>query len=746
MPHKIVISKKFGEKSTCTKCGIKFYNLNKSSTPCPKCGEAQVKNKEKKIPNKKKRVVKEASVDLISLIRLEENKRKAEVLISNEKLDVSNIKKTGWYFLSEEHINADKTINLTKVIHLNNPPLEGIISYIQTYPFKGIGKETAKVIAQSDLSELFSNNKLDINYLMISCGLSEFRAINFIKVWNKSVDHRVLQILLRELGVGNAASNEIVEKHKERALELIINPYKLLDISYFTLLNVDLIVQKLQLKISLEEKIIGIMRYVLKRLEQSRGHTGFEIQHAYLEFMKLYKIDQIDLDKVVRGLNDTFVFKFKDKVEYIITRESYERDKNIALALKKLKEAKVKFLKKIKNYRLPTSLKLSESQDEALKNTLANPVSIINGGPGTGKTHMIQAITHILSKTNINICLCAPTGKATKRLENIKSLEQLGPKTIHFLLEKTKNSHELKIDALIIDEFSMVDVKLMERMLDLLEPGSMLVMIGDANQLPSVSSGQVFKDLLNSNKIPYTELKENFRQKSDSSIVGIANQIIQKSFRMPKDFKGEFKFWVEKNEVKIRDKILKLYLDHLPKERKINGDKDIQILSPMRKGILGIHALNASIQSRKWEGLNPILEKNEQEKLFLNDKIINTKNNYDLEIMNGDIGEIIRNDKETIVKINNQEVSFNKKDIYSLEPAYAISIHKSQGSEYPIVIIPISKEHTHMLSTNLLYTAITRAKDEVILIGDPEVFINGINSYWKTERDTFLPEALKKLL
>ena len=133
-----------------------------------------------------------------------------------------------------------------------------------------------------------------------------------------------------------------------------------------------------------------------------------------------------------------------------------------------------------------------------------------------------------------------------------------------------------------------------------------------------------------------------------------------------------------------------------------------------------------------------------KKKLFLNDKIINTKNNYDLEIMNGDIGEIIRHDKETIVKINNQEVSFNKKDIYSLElGCYAISIHKSQGSEYPIVIIPISKEHTHMLSTNLLYTAITRAKDEVIIIGDPEVFINGINSYWKTERNTFMPEALE---
>ena len=162
----------------------------------------------------------------------------------------------------------------------------------------------------------------------------------------------------------------------------------------------------------------------------------------------------------------------------------------------------------------------------------------------------------------------------------------------------------------------MVDVKLMQRMLDLLEPGSMLIMIGDANQLPSVSSGQVFKDLLNSNKIPCTELTENFRQKSDSSIVGIANQIIQKNFRMPKDFTGEFKFWVEKDEEKIRNKILKLYLDHLPKERKIDGDKDIQILSPMRKGILGIHALNASIQNRKWEGLNPILEKNEKEKII----------------------------------------------------------------------------------------------------------------------------------
>ena len=174
---------------------------------------------------------------------------------------------------------------------------------------------------------------------MISCGLSEFKAINFIKIWNKSLDHRVLQILLRELGVGNAASNEIIEKYKERALELIMSPYKLLDISYFTLLNVDIIVQKLQLKISLEEKIIGIMRYVLKRLEQSRGHTGFEIQQSYAEFIKLYKIDQRDLDKVIRGLNDTFVFKFKDKVEYIITKESYERDKNIALVLKKLKEA-----------------------------------------------------------------------------------------------------------------------------------------------------------------------------------------------------------------------------------------------------------------------------------------------------------------------------------------------------------------------------------------------------------------------
>ena len=212
MSHKIIISKKFGEKTTCTKCGIKFYNLNKSSTPCPKCGAAQVKSKAKKIPNKKKSAVKEANVNLISLVRLEENKKQAEVLISNEKLDVSNINKTGWYFLSEDNINTDKTINLTKAIHLNNPPLEGIISYIQTYPFKGIGKEIAKVIAQSDLSELFLKNKLDINYLMISCGLSEFKATNFVKVWNKSTDHRVLQILLRELGVGNAASNEIVEK------------------------------------------------------------------------------------------------------------------------------------------------------------------------------------------------------------------------------------------------------------------------------------------------------------------------------------------------------------------------------------------------------------------------------------------------------------------------------------------------------------------------------------------------------
>ena len=381
---------------------------------------------------------------------------------------------------------------------------------------------------------------------------------------------------------------------------------------------------------------------------------------------------------------------------------------------------------------------------------LNNNISVITGGPGTGKTTVISLIANQLKHNKIKFALTALTGKASRRISEIKGLEKTDTSTIHLLLVKAEtNIKPSPIDqTLIIDEASMLDITLMQKLVRSLDKNSKLIFVGDVDQLPPISPGQVFKDLIESKKISSTKLTNNFRQKNGKQIVINANKIIKGEVPIFEDDLTQFEFFEQDDEKIALDIILQKYFHYCKKTEDMCVNT--QILIPMKKGILGYYNINKSIQ--KEIGRNKeLLKKNDDIRIYENDIVIQTKNNYKLGVINGDIGKIIGMEvegkkKSIIVNINGQDFSYEGKDIFDFDPAYALTIHRSQGSEYDNVIIPISHFHEFMLDPKLLYTAVTRAKNKVILIGNKKSFIKGLKSNWKYNRLTFLKNRIKDFM
>ena len=341
--------------------------------------------------------------------------------------------------------------------------------------------------------------------------------------------------------------------------------------------------------------------------------------------------------------------------------------------------------------------------------------------------------------------LCAPTGRAARRLEAAPDLKAVKPSTIHRMLSQRSGNKTQKVDALIIDEASMIDLDLMARVIDVLdEEKSTLIMIGDADQLPPVGSGQLFCDLLKNPGIKSLRLTENFRQSDGSGIIDAAGSVI--AGRTP-DLthvvkENGFTFIERADDQEILATVLDLYMKELPVTFGVERERDIQILCPQRTGMVGTNNLNEKIQGTLRSGRKAIYSEKKSHSFFVGDKVINTTNNYELSVMNGDIGHVLRGKDDVFVAFDGEEKKFDSKAVKSLELAYAISIHKSQGSEYPVVIIPVSNAHAHMLGRNLIYTAITRAKMAAIVIGSKETFEAGIRAAWKDFRYTISPTLL----
>lgn len=652
-----------------------------------------------------------------------------------------------------------------------------IENYLSSGIISNIGRKNAKLIV-----EKFKNKSLDIVFdqtekLLDINGIGK-KTIEKIKKSVKSLKKsKDILFYLTNLGISLSLSKKIYNVFKEDTLEIINeNPYKLIkNVKGIGFLKADEIALKNNLDKNSPFRIESAIIYVLSQKAINFGHTYYPKNKLTKEVVKLLDVQEDLVEAIYTNLliSNEIVVDFYDEEKIIYLSYFYEAENYISSKISKMifnKEFKIleNIDKEIENFIKKLSIKLSKIQISAIKSCFLQNVSIITGGPGTGKTTIINTIANIFLSLGYNIALAAPTGRAAKRIEETTKIES---KTIHRLLGYVPNKYDdfgyfeynekntLDVDLVIIDEMSMVDVLLFEKLLKGIKESTKLIIVGDVDQLPSVGAGNVLRDLIESNVIKYTKLTDIFRQSKKSNIIVNAHRINNGKYPILNEKNSDFFFLKTNNPIVTRNTVVNLIKNRLPKAYGYNFYKDIQILTQTRKGICGVYELNRILQ----EVLNPktkdSLELNFGNKVFrLNDKVMQTKNNYDLSftdsngeegfgVYNGDMGivfEIDEKEKKIIVKMqDDRTVEYAVEDLDNLELSYAITIHKSQGSEFKSVIIPLFDSFYMLQTRNLLYTAITRAKENIVLVGNEEIMFNMINNNTINNRYSNLKNRLK---
>lgn len=567
---------------------------------------------------------------------------------------------------------------------------------------------------------------------------------------------------LSGLGISLSLSKKIYSIFREDTLEIINeNPYKLIkNVKGIGFLKADEIALKNNLDKTSPYRIESAIIYILTQKAINFGHVFYPKEKLTEEVSSLIGIEKNLIEPIYMNLllsSDIVVDNSFDEpniyLDYLYISESYIASKLAKMALNEDFKILFNIDKEVKKSIENQSIKLSEIQIDAIKSCFEENISIITGVPGTGKTTIINTISKIFIENGYNISLCAPTGRAAKRIEETTRIEA---KTIHRMLGYIPSSYDdighfeynednpLDTDVIIIDEMSMVDLVLFEKLLRGIKDNTKLIIVGDVDQLPSVGAGNVLKDLINSNKIKYTKLIDIFRQSENSNIIVNAHKINNGQEPILNEKNSDFFFLNTDAPSITRNVVVDLISRRLPKAYGYDYSKDIQILTQSRKGICGVFELNKLLQ----DILNPKTEASDEilvgNKLFrVNDKVMQTKNNYNLSfvddegeenfgVYNGDMGHIIFIDKSsnklTVEMDDKRLIEYSLEDLDNLELAYAITIHKSQGSEFKSVIIPMFDGYKLLQTRNLLYTAITRAKENIVIVGDKNVMNNMIRN------------------
>mgnify|MGYP000985658375 CR=1 FL=1 len=582
---------------------------------------------------------------------------------------------------------------------------------------------------------------------------------------------------LSGLGISLSLSKKIYNVFRENTLEVINeNPYKLIkNVKGIGFLKADEIALKNNLDKNSPYRIESAILYVLNQKAINFGHVYYPKEKLTDEVSKLIKVEKELIEPVYMNLLlssevviDNSFEESNIYLDYLYISESYIASKLAKMALNEDFKILFDIEKEIKEAIKSLSIKLSGIQIDAIKSCFKENISIITGGPGTGKTTIINTIAKIYLDNGYNISLCAPTGRAAKRIEETTGIEA---KTIHRMLGYIPSSYDdighfeynednpLETDLIIIDEMSMVDVVLFEKLLRGTKDNTRLIIVGDVDQLPSVGAGNVLSDLINSEKIKYTKLVDIFRQSENSNIIVNAHKINNGQEPILNEKNSDFFFLKTETPAITRNVVVDLISKRLPKAYGYDFSRDIQILTQSRKGICGVFELNRLLQ----DILNPKNEETDEilvgNKLFrVNDKVMQTKNNYNLSfvdsdgeenfgVYNGDMGHIIFIDKSskklTVEMDDKRLIDYTLEDLDNLELAYAITIHKSQGSEFKSVIIPMFDGYKLLQTRNLLYTAITRAKENIVLVGDKNVMNNMIRNNTINSRYSNLENRIK---
>ena len=644
--------------------------------------------------------------------------------------------------------------------------IEGIRKYLGSGLIKGIGPVTAGRVVQAFGLETLDVIENDIHRLRDVPGIGEKRTLWIAKAWEAQKQIKEIMLFLQSNGVTTGLAVKIYKQYGDASIPIVQNdPYRLAkDIFGVGFKTADKIARQMGLALDAPARLQAGLLYTLSSLSDE-GHcfaTREQLIQSASEILEVEKELCLAQVEFLIGQRDVIA---EDDAFYL--PPFLNAEKGVAGRIRRIQGAARDRLSSFKevdwqkaftwlddrNSQSGSPIHLTDQQKSAIRMALTEKVSILTGGPGTGKSTITGSLIQLLLAQHHSVLLAAPTGRAARRLSEATGQQA---KTIHRLLEFNPSSgslfqrdeqNPLDTDLIIIDETSMVDILLMYHLLNAIETGSHLLLVGDVDQLPSVGPGNVLRDVIDSGVAPVTRLETIFRQAEDSFIIVNAHRIYQGEMPLFPKNSRDFFFFNESDPQKAADLILDLVAHRISDRFGYQPDGDIQVLSPMHRGAIGVGELNERLQlalnppdNRKTEirhGQNAFRE---------GDRVMQIRNNYDLQVFNGDLGKIKLIDLEdqaVEVDFDGRLVTYDFTQLDEIIHAYAVSIHKAQGSEFPVVVIPFMTQHYMMLQRNLLYTGVTRARSVVVMVGTRQAIAIALHNNRISQRNTRLAQRLR---
>jgi exodeoxyribonuclease V alpha subunit len=638
---------------------------------------------------------------------------------------------------------------------------EGIEKYLGSGMVKGVGPIFAKRLVERFGAEVLSTIENKPGDLQLVDGIGPKRRQRITGAWEASKRIREIMLFLHSHGVSTSRAVRIYKTYGHEAVEKVrSNPYVLAkDIYGIGFKTADQIAQRVGIpKNSMSRASAGIDHVLLEAT--SDGHCALPLDKLKAEAVKLLEVEEDTVEPALSRMitsGSLLLETIRDEA-LVFLPHLWRAEGGIASAIKSLATGPppyppIDFEKAAAWCEKKTGKVLAPSQRMALQTALHNKVIIITGGPGVGKTTLVNSLLGIVRVKGVNCLLCAPTGRAAKRMTESTGIDA---KTIHRLLEVDPSSgrfgknesNRLDCDLLIIDETSMVDVVLMHSLLKAVPQRAGLVLVGDVDQLPSVGPGMLLQDLIDCRMVPVVRLTEVFRQAANSRIITSAHRI--RAGQMPElttaGEDSDFHFVERDDPEQIVSTLIRVIQHRIPVRFGFDPIRDVQVLCPMNRGSLGVRELNLSLQ----RALNPARSGEEAVEKYgwrfqLRDKVIQTENNYEKEVFNGDIGVIETIDtieQEVSIRFDHRLVKYDFGELDAVSLAYAVTVHKAQGSEFPAVVIPLATQQYMLLQRNLIYTGITRGKNLVVLIGQRKALHIAASNNKTQRRYSGLLEAL----
>lgn len=650
--------------------------------------------------------------------------------------------------------------------------VEGLRKYLGSGLVRGVGPVTAGRIVDHFGLKILDVIESSPHLLREVPGIGARRAETIASAWDEQKQIKEIMMFLQGHGVSSSLAVRIYKQYGQDSTNVVrTNPYQLArDVFGIGFRTADKIAHQMGISLSAPERLQAGLLFSLSTLS-NEGHCFATRDQLLAESILLLEVSRQSLEEQLDNLVRQDALMTEDgedgstATQAIYLPPFYHSERGTATRMRGIQMNPGDRLRDFHDVdwdrafswldgQIP--IRLTSQQKDAVRMALTCKVSILTGGPGTGKSTITGSIIRLLRARGKSVLLAAPTGRAAKRLSEATGLEA---RTIHRLLEfkpgpggpfaRDKNN-PLDADLLIIDETSMVDILLMNHLVGAIDQSSHLLLVGDVDQLPSVGPGNVLRDLIASGVIPVTRLETIFRQAEDSFIIVNAHHINQGEMPVISRGSRDFFLFSEADPVKAADRVIDLVTKRIPEKFNFQPETDIQVLSPMHRGAVGVSDLNQRLQ----ESLNPPAPQKAEfrhgHRIFREgDRVMQIRNDYDRLVFNGDMGRITGLDLEesiALIDFDGREVQAEFSQLDELIHAYAVSIHKSQGSEFPVVIIPILTQHYMMLQRNLLYTGVTRARKMVVLVGSKQAIAIAVRNNRIAARNTRLAKRLKEYL